>query len=298
MTTQLRFQAPSVELSKLKSLWLNLTESVCNLKCKHCYLSCTQNAKPQNFLFLDKIKKSLAEAKNFEIEEICLNGGEPFLHPDINAIIRLALKYANVIILTNGTLINDKKARFLKQIENDHNYELIFRISLDHYTEQKNDEIRGKGSFKKITTGIENLIRHGFNPIISAVNIWDEDFDSLKAGFFQLLSKYNIEPDEINLKIIPPLKIGEYAKNFQPYDENEFVSQDKMNGVDVTRFDCANSRVLSNNGIYACPALINDPRGKVGNDLSDFSKKCFLEQNACFTCVKDNKGIFNNIWIN
>ena len=296
MLTHLNFTAPSVELRNLNNLWLQLSNTTCNLKCRHCYLSCLPTSKP-SFLSLDKIKNAIEEAKKMQIKEIYLNGGEPLLHPDINNIIRLSLKLANVTILTNGILINDKKARFLRQIEQDHDYELIFRVSLDHYTESKNDEIRGKGSFKKTMSGIMNLIRYDFNPIISVVNIWNEDENSLKAGFFQLLSGINnFEPDDINIKIIPVVKTGEYAKNFQGYEENEFVTQEELAKNKNIHFDCSNSRVVKDNGIYACPILVDDPRGKVGNTLSDSSKKFFLEPNACYTCQKHKARLLNNSW--
>ena len=295
MTTQLTFKAPSIELKELKNLWFQLTGSTCNLKCKHCYLSCSPSSK-SNFLALDKIKTTLEEIKNLKISDIYLHGGEPLLHPDINNIIRLTLKRTNVTILTNGTLINDKKARFLRQIEQNHDYEIIFRLSIDHYTEEKNDEIRGKGSFKKALIGIENLIRHGFNPILSVVNIWDEDSDSLRAGFFELLSKVHFEPDDINFKIIAPIKLGEYAKNFGVYEENELVTNEKLEKVNSSKFDCASTRIVTSNGIFVCPILINDPRGKVGNTLADSSKQFFLEQNACYTCQLSKTGLFNNNW--
>ncbi|MDD3013344.1 MAG: radical SAM protein [Candidatus Gastranaerophilales bacterium] len=296
MITQLSFKAPHVELKNLRNLWFHLTGLSCNLKCKHCYLGCFPNNKTRNFLTMDKIKVALEESKKYKIEEIYLTGGEPLLHPDINNIIRLTLKHTNVTILTNATLINDKKARFLRHIEQDFNNELIFRVSLDHYSEEKCDEIRGKGSFKKILSGIDNLIRYGFNPIISAVNIWEESEDSLKEGFFDLLKKKGFEPDEINLKIILPLKIGEYSKNIQSYEENEYVSDSNIKNPD--RLDCANTRVVTDNGIYACPALVNDPRGKVGSSLLNSSEKFFLEPNACYTCQFNKTGLFNNNWSN
>jgi MoaA/NifB/PqqE/SkfB family radical SAM enzyme len=198
--------------------------------------------------------------------------------------------------MTNGTLVNDKKARFLRQIEQNHDYEIIFRLSIDHYTEEKNDEIRGKDSFKKALSGIENLLRYGFNPILSVVNIWGENPDDLRKGFSELLSKVNFEPDDINFKIIPPLKLGEYAKNFGGYDENELVTNEKLEKIDKSKFDCASSRIVTNNGVFVCPILINDPRGKVGNTLTDSSKQFFLEQNACYTCQLNKKGVLNNNW--
>lgn len=297
MHTQLSFKAPCVELRNLNNLWFQLSTTTCNLKCKHCYLSCMPITKPR-FLPFDKVKSAIEEAKKLQINEIYIQGGEPLLHPDINNIIRLSLKLANVTLLTNGLLINDKKARFLRQIEQNHDFELIFRVSLDHYTEAKNDEIRGKGSFKKAMSGINNLIRYGFNPIISAVNMWNEDEDVLKKGFFQLLSTGDFEPDDINIKIIPPLKLGEYAKNFKTYDENEFVTQSELQKADSCKFDCASSRVVSDNGVYVCPVLVNDPRGKVGNTLADSAKRFFLEPNACYSCQQNNVKMLNNNWAN
>lgn len=297
MLTQINFKAPHIKLENLNNLWFQLSNYTCNLKCRHCYLSCYQSIK-SDFLPLDKIKTALEESKSYNIKEIYLTGGEPLLHPDINAIIRLTLKHTNVTILTNGILLNDKKARFLRQIEQNHDYELIFRVSLDHYTESKNDEIRGKGSFKKTISGINNLIRYGFNPIISVVNIWQEDKSKIKEGFFEILKGLGLEPDEINIKIIPAIKTGEYSKNFEKYNENDIVTCESLQKVDFTRFDCANSRVIADNGVYSCPALVNEPRGKLGKSLSDSSKNVFLETNTCYTCQKNGINIFNNNWAN
>ena len=146
MTTTLSFQAPFVEMKKLNNLWFNITGFNCNLKCRHCFLSCSPTNKSRKFLTLDKIKLVLNEISKENLEEIYLFGGEPLLHREINNIIRLCIKYTNVNIVTNATLINDKKARFLRQIEQDSEYEIIFRVGLDHYQENKNDEIRGKGN--------------------------------------------------------------------------------------------------------------------------------------------------------
>jgi len=296
MLTQLNFQAPSTELKKLSNIWLLLSGFTCNLKCRHCYLSCSQTNKTRGFLNLDKIKTALNGVKNTQIEEIYLYGGEPFLNRDINNIIRHCLKITNVTMVTNGTLINDKKARFLRQIEQEHDYELIFRISLDHYTEVKNDEIRGKGSFKKIMSGIENLVNNGFNPIISAVNIWDEDETSLKEGFLTLLSKLDFQPTDINIKIIPVIKAGEYEKNYSSYEEDDIVTKEGVKNCNTDLFDCTNSRVVTDTGIYVCPALLNDPRGKVGNTLSESSKKFYLEPNICYSCQTGNRNMFTNNW--
>ena len=296
MLTNLNFQAPFVEMKKLNNLWFQLTGFTCNLKCRHCYLSCNSTNKSKRFLNLEKIKNILNEVNKEDLKEIYLTGGEPLLHRDINNIIRHCIKYTNVNILTNGTLINDKKASFLRQLELNSDYEIIFRVSLDHYKEHKNDEIRNKGSFRKILNGINNLINNDFNPIITAVNLWNEDEAEFREGFFNLLSQMNFEPSEINLKIIPPIKTGEYSKNFLTYNENELITNESFKNCNPENFDCSNSRVITDNGVYACPALVNDPRGKIGKTLSDSSTKFFLELNTCFSCQSVNKKFFNNEW--
>ncbi len=296
MLTKSSFQAPYVEMEKLNNLWFDITGFTCNLKCRHCYLSCSPANKSRKFLNLEKVKNALSEVNKDDLEEIYLSGGEPLLHRDINNIIRHCIKYSNVNILTNATLINDKKARFLRQVEVDSDYEIIFRASLDHYIEQKNDEVRGKGNFRKTLSGINNLINSGFNPIISAVNMWGEDEVSFRQGFYELFSQFDFEFSEINLKVIPVIKTGEFAKNFNSYSENEFVTPENFEAGKTRCFDCANTRVVTDNGIYVCPALIGDPRGKVGEKLSDASSKFFLELNTCFVCQSANKKIFNNEW--
>ncbi len=296
MLTGLNFQAPCIEMSNLNNLWLQITGLTCNLKCRHCYLSCNPANKTKNFLNLEKIRKAMDRVNKNELEEIYLTGGEPLLHRDINNIIRFCIKYTNVNIITNATLINDKKARFLRQIEIDSDYEIIFRISLDHYKEHKNDEIRGKGSYKKILNGIKSLVNNGFNPIISAVDLWNEDEAEFRNGFFNLLSEFNFEPSEINLKTIPVLKTGEYEKNFSGYEENDFVTAENIKNCTLENFDCSNTRVIAEDGVYVCPALVNDPRGKIGETLSDSPNKFFLELNTCFSCQHANKKLFNNEW--
>lgn len=295
MASQLSLKAPCTELKELKNLWFQLSSNTCNLKCKHCYLSCMPVTKPK-FLGTDKIKAALEIAREENLSGIYLNGGEPLMHPEINNIIRMSLKITNVTILTNGLMLNDKKTRFLRQIEKDHDNEIVFRISLDHYIEEKNDDVRGRGSYRKTVSGIENLIRNGFNPIISAVNVWNEEEESFKSGFYNLFKKIGFEPEELNVKIIAPIKTGEFAKNFTAYEEDEIITMSDNSDKAFKEFDCTNSRVISENGVFTCPALVNDTRGKVGNSLEDYSKKFFLEPHTCSSCLTNKAGLFTNSW--
>ena len=50
--------------------------------------------------------------------------------------------------------------------------------------------------------------------------------------------------------------------------------------------DCMHGRILCQNGIYACPFLANDYRGRAGSSFKDYSKNITAETDFCATCSK------------
>ncbi len=151
-------KAPSIEMKSLKNLFIEMTAQNCNLRCKNCYINFSDK-KTKDFIPVDKIRQTLAELNRNELEYIHLTGAEPMLHPDFNQILRLCLRYSSVVIHTNALNINDKKARFLRKVEeeNDIGHEIIFMISIDHYKEEENDRLRGRGSFRKAIHAVQSL---------------------------------------------------------------------------------------------------------------------------------------------
>ena len=124
-------------------------------------------------------------------------------HPEFNSILRLCLKRTNVCICTNGSFINEKKARFLKKVEEESTNEIIFKISIDHYEEIKNDDIRYRGAYRQAVFAIKHLAKHDFNPIITVTNYYNLSYDELVSGFEAIYRKNNIDFDISNLHIIP-----------------------------------------------------------------------------------------------
>lgn len=278
--------APYNELKDFNSLFIEMTAKNCNLKCKHCYIDFSDHKKVKDFIPIDKIKQSLTTLKQENIKFIHLSGAEPMLHPDFNAILRLCLKHASVVVHTNGMNINDKKARFLKKVEEENNLgnEIIFRISIDHYDERQNDELRGRGSFRKAVHAIQSLAKYYFNPILSIVNYWNEDEKELKNSFKMLCKTFDFETDDINFSIVPYLDKKIYASN-------------RLNGNEEFKMlDCAKSRTLSNTGIYNCLLLVGDHRGRCGTTFDDYSRKNYLETEVCSQCIKNRRNIFTFNW--
>jgi len=288
---ELTYKAPCVELVQLGNLWFQLSNVSCNIKCKHCYLDCHHDIKKRNFLSLEKIQENLKQdLKN--LKTIYLSGGEPFLHPNFNEIVNKSLKKANVKIFSNGTLISEKKLKILKSFEENSKYKISFILSLDHFTEGRNDEYRARGVFKKVLNSLKLLNKFNFEASVTCVNLKNEDESFLKEGFENLFQKNNILISSNGIKIIPLLKLGAYSKYYNITDAKQIVSYKDLEKFDLNLLDCKNSRVVTINGIYSCPALVNDPRGKIGEKLNDSSKKVYLETHICANCVSRNEKLF------
>ena len=276
--------APFVQLEELNHLFIELTAANCNLRCKHCYIEFDPYKKIKDFISIDKVKKALTETKNEPLKCIYLTGGEPMLHPHFNSILRLCLKRTGVTIFTNGMVINDKKARFLRKVEDETNNELIIKLSLDHYEEQENDRLRGRGNYRKVLFAVQSLVKYEFNPILSIVNYMNMNERELVGKFIETFSKAGVELENINFSVVPL------------FDKNAVPSDQAVNTKNTVS-DCANSRILTNNGVYVCPLLTKDQRGRSGCSFEDYSKKNYIETPTCQQCVHHGRNLFINSWL-
>lgn len=277
---------PKVEMAKLENLFIQLCTKACNLKCKFCYIEKNPYKTEEDFIKIDKVKETLVSVKNLNLKSIYLTGGEPLLHHDFNKILRMCLKVSNVTITTNGTLINDKKARFLRKIDDESSFETIYRISLDSVDEIENDELRGRGSFRKALLAIMSLLKYEFNPIITVVNYKNRPRKEIFDEFSAYFKKKGFILDDINLKIIPF-----FPKN----DETNQV--ELIQNIQTKNLDCYNSRVVSQNGVYSCPMLVGDFRARLGSNISNTSRINYLDCEKCTICTSVNQKVQVNDWM-
>src|SRR3954447_19769433 len=140
-------RSPRVYLEHLDDLWFQITGTLCNLTCRHCFISCSPHNYSFGFLDLDTVRRCLDESVQFGVKEYYFTGGEPFLHKDMTAILELTLQYGPATVLTNGTVFKDEWLERLARAEAASPYSLEFRVSLDGYDAATNDPIRGDGTF-------------------------------------------------------------------------------------------------------------------------------------------------------
>jgi mycofactocin radical SAM maturase len=147
----------------------------CNLHCRHC-LSADLMEQRCDELDLAACRRFLDELDRMEVFQVNFGGGEPFLRGDFLDILGYAhAKRITTCVSTNGTMLDEVLANRLAGMDY-----LYIQVSLDGATPGTNDPIRGEGTFERIVSGIEMLVRHGFpthklstNTVVTAVNFKD-----------------------------------------------------------------------------------------------------------------------------
>lgn len=268
---------------KLKTVWFQVAGTLCNLRCSHCFISCSPENNSHKMMTRTQVRRTLDEAKELGAEDFYFTGGEPFLNREMIEILSDALEVGPCTVLTNGMLISEETARKLSEIQKAFRHTLTFRVSLDGATAGENDKIRGKGVFAKATQGIRNLRTFGFEPIITACQT-DEKInpDEFKKGFEELAR--SLGQSEPRLKILPPLLLGALEKMARPYGENERVTDTCFTSFLWENLQCSTSRMVTAEGVYVCPILIDEPTALMGQTLKETLRPFPLAYSACYTC--------------
>src|SRR5258708_40063311 len=134
---------PAVSLAHLDDLWFQVGGTLCNLECRHCFISCSTHNHTFGFLGLETVRKALEESVNLGVKEYYFTGGEPFLNPDMVSILELTLQYGPATVLPNGTVF---KADWLHPFRGPHKppfYNPQFPSPPPHYTPPSTNSFPG-----------------------------------------------------------------------------------------------------------------------------------------------------------
>ena len=275
--------APKVGLRSLDTLWFQVGGTVCNLACTHCFVSCSPTNHTHEMMTLDEVRRSLAEAAELGVREYYFTGGEPFLNPEMEAILEETLKVGPANVLTNGLLLDPARCARLKALEEASDYSLDLRISLDGYDAPTNDPIRGEGTFERILEGVRNLVEAGLNPVITVTEACQEAAtDAGKERFFALLREMRI--DRPRLKVLPVFRIGAEAERTGAYESWQRLRAGEVPEGGWDHLQCSACRMVTDQGVWVCPILVNEPSAKMGETLADTLGEFPLEHPACWTC--------------
>lgn len=274
---------PTLDFLHLDTLWLQVTGTLCNLACTHCFISCGPKNDSHPFMSLDDVRGAVESAAAMGVQEIYFTGGEPFMHPDIKEMIELCLEVAPLNILTNGILITPEMADWLAHKFKTAKYSLDLRVSLDGTTPKENDAIRGRKTFAKIIASVELLWNAGINPVIT-VTTCHADLSAVEGRmkFIELLAEHGIT--QPRMKFLSPFKIGREERRDHGYaDYQRLVEGDLLEGEEHD-LQCSSCRMVTAKGVWPCPILIEVPEARMGTSLDAAAIPIKLDHPACYTC--------------
>ncbi|MEL6181304.1 MAG: radical SAM protein [Myxococcota bacterium] len=274
---------PVLPFADLDTLWLQVTGTLCNIACRHCFITCGPKNDSHPMMDTAHILSTLEDARRRGVREYYFTGGEPFMHPDIVAIIEATLAQGPLTILTNGILITRTLAAQLAALAEASPYSLDIRVSIDGTTPEENDPIRGKHTFAKILAGAQTLHQHGINPVFTVTTVHARLAESEgRTEFLHLLrSKGFTRP---RLKLIPPFKIGREERRSGGYEASEYLMEGDLFEGEEHVLQCGSCRMVTAKGVYPCPILIEEEGARMGDHLDDALRPIRLDQRACYTC--------------
>jgi AdoMet-dependent heme synthase len=279
-----RNDAPRIALQHLDSLWFQVSGTLCNLACTHCFISCSPGNRSFGFLSYEQVVEALDQSRSLGVKDYYFTGGEPFMHPRLLDMLDATLELGPATILTNGTLLPDRTVESLASSRDQSSYSLELRVSIDAPDAQTNDRIRGAGAFARAMDGVKRLVAAGFLPIITMAQTWD-DTETMNVYARMRQTLFDLGYTRSRIKLMPTLRLGAEIARLRGYHDDERVTTSMMEGFDASTLICSSSRIVTDRGVHVCPILIDHPDSLLAPTLAEATRKDFaLAHQACHTC--------------
>lgn len=201
----LKFQDPDVTadgqerahvaLTRLETLWFN-TGTLCNLECANCYIESSPRNDRLAYLTAAEVAAYLDEIEYHQLgtHQIGFTGGEPFMNPDLLAMLADALERGfESLVLTNAMRPMLKCADGLLRLREAHGDRLTIRVSIDHYDPTRHEAERGQRTWSPMIEGLRWLSDCGFRITVAGRTLWGER--ELRAGFARLFAELGVRID-------------------------------------------------------------------------------------------------------
>ena len=273
---------PVQPLLHLDVLWIQVAGTLCNLKCTHCFVSCGPGDDHHALLSREEVRGRVAEALPLGVKEFYFTGGEPFLHPEMLQILADTLAHGPCTVLTNGTLFTPRLLEGLARLARTSRYSLEIRVSLDGHRAESHDAFRGAGTFARAMAGLVALAEHGLLPIVTVTQNTDEDPESFRGRYLETLGGCGISRPR--LKVLPMFLLGREAARTRGYQAVETLADLPAESFDPRRLQCSSCRAVTSQGVFVCPLLVDEPRGRMGERLDQTLGSFTLSHGACYTC--------------
>lgn len=278
-------QRAVVALTHLRTLWFN-TGSLCNITCRNCYMDSSPTNDDLVYLTRGEVQEYLAEIEqeNLPVDEIAFTGGEPFMNADLIGMIEDSLiRGYRVLVLTNAMKPMSHKREDLLRLHENFPGKLTIRVSIDHYTREKHEDIRGKNTWEPMIDGLRWLAENKFMIAVAGRSCWDETDDIARLGYAELFTRENIAidtDDHAKMIIFPEMDTKEDVPEIT-------TSCWEILGVAPEMMMCATSRmVVKRKGaekpvVMPCTLLPYDTTFELGHALAESADTVKLNHPHC-----------------
>jgi AdoMet-dependent heme synthase len=279
-------RAPALPLTALDTVWFQLTGTLCNIACRHCFITCGPHETRVPMMEAALVRRFLDEAAALGARDYYFTGGEPMLHPEFWPLVDDTLARGPLTVLTNGILVDGDAAARARRAFHRARYSFDLRVSLDGMTAESNDPVRGKGTFATITAGIAELARVGLSPAITVVeHEAGMAAESARAAFLDFARALGLGHPRV--KFLPLLHIGREERRTHGYGADDVAALDGLvlTPEIVEALVCSSSRLVTAGGVMTCPILLDAPAARLGRTLAETLHPIRLRWAACKTCV-------------
>ncbi len=275
----------SVDQTRLETLWFN-TGSLCNIACVNCYIESSPTNDALAYLTLDDVARYLAEIADAGLptREIGFTGGEPFMNPDILAMLDAALAAGHeVLVLTNAMRPMVRWGERLADLALVHRERLTFRVSLDHHTGIVHDAERGTGSCDRAWEGLDWLVARDLRVAVAGRRLADESEAAAREGYAALFRLRGLPVnagDPGALVLFPEM---EPDRAVPEITEACWSILDRA----PAQMMCATSRMVVHRrgaaeaAVVACTLTPYDPQFELGRTLAEASGRVQLNHPFC-----------------
>lgn len=275
----------SVALKSLDTLWFN-TGTLCNITCVNCYIESSPRNDQLTYLKRAEVKSFLHEAASMPSPptEIGFTGGEPFMNPDILGILEDSLAGGyRVLVLTNAMRPMQRLKTPLLAINNRYPGRLTLRVSLDHYTAAKHENVRGAETWPSAIDGLRWLGLNGFSLTVAGRKLWGEPEAEMRAGYGDLFEKIGVAIDAYD-----PAQLVLFPEMDAQADVPEITEQ--CWGIlekSPESVMCSNARMVVRRkdadrpAVVACTLLPYDAAFELGGSLAEAARPVMLNHKYC-----------------
>jgi len=271
----------TVTLGALKTLWFN-TGTLCNLACTSCYIESSPTNDALTYLTLAEVDRFLDEVD--AQTEIGFTGGEPFMNPEIMAMLDHALGRGHrVLVLSNAMRPMRRHEAAILALSAGYPAKLTIRVSLDHHTQAVHEQERGPRTWDRAIEGLSWLAANSISIAVAGRLLPGESEMESRIGYAALFGQLGINldaHDPASLVLFPEM---DAAADIPEISEGCW----DVLGLTPEAVMCSSSRmVVRRKGepaaeVAACTLLPFDEQFLLGRSLAEARKTVALNHPHC-----------------